>query len=146
MNAVIRRFLCEDELAVADLWQLVFPDSSQWNDPVADISRKMRVQPELFFVASVGRDVVGTIMAGYDGHRGWIYYVVVHPERRRAGLGRRLVAHAEQALRDIGCPKANLQIRAGNEAAVGFYQALGYLQEPRVSMGKRLRTQADTLD
>ncbi len=143
MSIVIRRFSPEDRSVVADLWRLALPQPSGRNDPDSDISRKMQVQPELFFVAATDGSIVGTAMAGYDGHRGWIYYVVVHPDRRRGGVGRGLVVHAEKALRDIGCVKINLQVRAGNEQVVGFYTALGYVTEARISMGKPLRTEAD---
>ena len=82
--------------------------------------------------------VVGTIMAGYDGHRGWIYSVAVSPSHRRQGIGSRLVSHAERALTDRGCMKINLQIMEGNESVTAFYASLGYSVEKRVSMGKRV--------
>jgi ribosomal protein S18 acetylase RimI-like enzyme len=75
-------------------------------------------------------------MAGYDGHRGWLYAVAVHPEQRRVGLGERLVRCAEDALTERGCMKINLQLLASNEATAEFYRSLGYTVEPRVSMGK----------
>ncbi|NDC71656.1 MAG: GNAT family acetyltransferase, partial [Betaproteobacteria bacterium] len=92
----------------------------------------------LFFVAVEGKEVIGTIMAGYDGHRGWLYSVAVDPKRRLCGLGRSLVEHAERALADLGCMKVNLQLLATNEATAAFYKSLGYIVEPRVSMGKVL--------
>ena len=92
----------------------------------------------MFFVAVEGNEVIGTIMAGYDGHRGWLYSVAVDPNRRLAGLGRSLVQHAESALADLGCMKVNLQLLASNEATAAFYRSVGYSVEPRVSMGKVL--------
>jgi ribosomal protein S18 acetylase RimI-like enzyme len=85
-----------------------------------------------------GSRIVGTVMAGYDGHRGWVYYVVVSPDHRRQGIGTALMERAEEGLASLGCPKVNLQVRAGNEAVVRFYETLGYGVEERVSMGKRL--------
>jgi ribosomal protein S18 acetylase RimI-like enzyme len=82
--------------------------------------------------------LAGTAMAGYDGHRGWIYSVAVAPQFRRRGIGAALVRQAEAALAARGCLKLNLQIVAGNEQVVGFYPSLGFAVEPRVSMGKRL--------
>ena len=82
--------------------------------------------------------MIGTILAGYDGHRGWLYSVAVHRDYRRQGLGASLVRYAEQALTALGCMKINLQITGGNDAVVGFYEALGYGVEPRISMGKKI--------
>jgi ribosomal protein S18 acetylase RimI-like enzyme len=133
----VRSFASADEAAVVDLWQrcdLTRP----WNDPRKDIQRKLRVQAEMFLVAEDEGAIVGTVMAGYDGHRGWVNYLAVSPDRQRKGIGRRLMAEAEQLLREAGCPKINLQVRAGNQDALAFYQRLGYATEELVSMGKRL--------
>lgn len=138
MYALIRPYVETDERAVAALWRLVFPDTSPWNHPETDIQRKLAVQRDLFLVATVGDDLVGTAMAGYDGHRGWVYYLAVHPEHRRRGIGSALLSRAEQGLASIGCPKLNLQVRDGNEEVIAFYRKLGYQVEERVSLGKRL--------
>jgi ribosomal protein S18 acetylase RimI-like enzyme len=98
----------------------------------------MAVQPELFFVAESDGDIIGTAMSGFDGHRGWVYYVAVHPDFRRRGIGTLLMRKVEGALVDAGCPKLNLQIRADNATVQAFYESLGYLVEDRISMGKRL--------
>jgi ribosomal protein S18 acetylase RimI-like enzyme len=82
--------------------------------------------------------VVGTVMAGYDGHRGWVNYLAVHPAWQGRGLGRALMDEAEERLAGLGCAKINLQVRDENEAARGFYEAIGYRLEPIVSFGKRL--------
>jgi ribosomal protein S18 acetylase RimI-like enzyme len=133
----IRAFRDEDEPAVIDLWRrcgLVRP----WNDPGKDVARKARVQPELFLVGVVDRTIVASIMAGYDGHRGWINYLAVSPDHQRRGFGRSLMEEAERGLRRLGCPKINLQIRRGNIAVAAFYAALGYAEDDVVSLGKRL--------
>lgn len=123
---------------VAALWNAVFGYEARHNDPNLVIDRKLKVDDGLFFVAVAGEEVVGTVMAGYDGHRGWIYSLAVAPAHRRKGIGTRLTTHAERALIDRGCVKINLQIIEGNEGVVRFYQALGYTVEPRISMGKRI--------
>ncbi len=109
-----------------------------WNDPYRDIERKLTVQPELFLVGEVEGAVVATLMAGYDGHRGWINYLAVDPAHRGAGYGRRLVEEAESLLESVGCPKVNLQVRADNVDAVRFYEAIGYTPDGSVSLGRRL--------
>jgi ribosomal protein S18 acetylase RimI-like enzyme len=134
----IRPYLETDEAAVASLWREVFPDSPPWNQPEADIRRKLAVQRELFFVAVIDEEVIGTAMAGFDGHRGWVHYVAVKPEHRRQGIGGALMERVEQGLGGLGCTKLNLQVRASNDTVVSFYQKLGYEVEDRVSMGKRL--------
>jgi ribosomal protein S18 acetylase RimI-like enzyme len=136
-TADIRPFVTADTAALVALWnacELTRP----WNDPVKDILRKQQVQPEGFLVAVQGADLVGSVMAGYDGHRGWINYLAVHPDHRLGGLGRRLMAEAEQRLAALGCPKINLQIRRTNTAALGFYAAIGFVQDDVISVGKRL--------
>lgn len=123
---------------VATLWQAAFGYDTAHNRPELAIDKKLAVDDGLFFVATDKTAVIGTLMAGYDGHRGWLYSVAVHPDYRRQGLGASLVRHGEQALIALGCLKINLQITSGNEAVVGFYEALGYGVEPRISMGKNI--------
>lgn len=135
----IRPYLESDEVAVATLWREVFPGAPAWNHPETDIRRKLSVQRELFLVAILGSEIVGTAMAGYDGHRGWVYYVAVSPGHRRQGVGTALMRSVEQRLAGLGCPKLNLQVRASNHQVVSFYERLGYEVEERVSMGKRLK-------
>lgn len=93
----------------------------------------------MFLTGWVEKHLVGSVMAGYDGHRGWINYLAVCPTVRRRGYGRKLIQFAEARLYQAGCPKINLQIRVGNEFAVDFYRSLGYDMDNVVSMGKRLR-------
>jgi len=137
MSARLRGFAAGDEAAVVELWQrcgLTRP----WNDPHKDIERKLRLQADMFLVAEDGGRIVGTVMAGYEGHRGWVNYLAVDPGCRRRGVGRSLMAEAERRLLAAGCPKINLQVRAGNDEALAFYRRLGYATEELVSMGKRL--------
>ena len=133
----IRPFEEEDTEAVVALWEacdLVRP----WNDPRKDIGRKLRVGREMFLVAADDDELIGTVMAGYEGHRGWINYLAVREDRRRHGLGTRLMAEAERLLGAAGCPKVSLQVREENADVIAFYRALGYLPDRVVSLGKRL--------
>lgn len=136
-SVAVRPFAREDTEAVIALWQrcgLTRP----WNDPTRDIERKLGVQPHLFVVAHDAHRVVGAVMAGYDGHRGWVNYLAVCPSLRGQGLGAALMRHVEQGLRALGCPKVNLQIRTGNAAVRAFYESLGYAVDDAFSMGRRL--------
>ena len=133
----IRPFQPADQEAVVDLWSrcgLLRP----WNDPRRDIARKLAVQPELFLVLEIDGAVTGTVMAGYEGHRGWINYLAVDPTARRRGAGRALMAEAERLLRERGCPKINLQVRCDNRQAIAFYERVGFGEDAVVSLGKRL--------
>lgn len=114
------------------------PSSAPHNDPATAIRNKRRVDPELFFVAEVDGVVVGTVMGGYDGHRGWIYSLAVRVDHQRRGIGAELVRRVERKLSDRGCLKINLQVMSSNAGVVAFYEKLGYAVEERISMGKRL--------
>jgi ribosomal protein S18 acetylase RimI-like enzyme len=134
---LIRPFTRDDTEPVVALWQrcgLTRP----WNDPHKDIERKLTVQPELFLVGEIDGAIVASVMAGYDGHRGWVNYLAVHPDHRRAGLAGGLMAVIEARLEVLGCPKISLQVRAGNDTAVDFYTARGYAPDGTVVLGKRL--------
>jgi ribosomal protein S18 acetylase RimI-like enzyme len=133
----IRPFRRPDEAAVIALWEecgLTRP----WNDPRKDIARKLAVQPELFLVGAVNGEIVGSVMAGYEGHRGWVNYLAVAPRARRRGHARALMQRVEQLLLDRGCPKLSLLVRNSNPEAIAFYRRLGYAQDDSVSLGKRL--------
>jgi len=133
----IRPFDPEDEPAVVALWKqcgLTRP----WNDPHKDIARKLAVQPELFIVGVTGGAVMASVMAGYEGHRGWMNYLAVAPAFRGRGFARALMQHVEALLLGRGCPKVNLQVRTSNAEAIAFYRHLGYVQDEAVSLGKRL--------
>lgn len=135
---IIRPFKEYDEKGVARLWREAFPGSPPWNRPEDDIRRKLLIQRELFFVCEIEGEIVGTAMAGYDGHRGWVYCVAVDVQHRREGIGTALMNHVEKELVKIGCHKLNLQVRSTNQEVVAFYRKLDYEVEDRVSMGKLL--------
>ena len=127
-----------DRIQVVELWRNVFGYETAHNEPNLAISKKIATNDGLFFVAVENTDIAGTIMAGYDGHRGWLYSVAVDPKIRLNGLGSSLVRHAEKALTDLGCMKVKLQQLATNEATATFYKSLGYSVEPNISLGKLL--------
>jgi ribosomal protein S18 acetylase RimI-like enzyme len=134
----IVRYSSEYQDAIVDLWRkcsLVVPQ----NDPVEDIQRKLVFQPELFFVALLEGKVIGSIMVGYEGHRGWLNCMAVLPEHQRCGYGRRLVEKAVDELKRLGCLKVNLQVRRSNVSVVKFYKHLGFKDDDVVSLGKRLK-------
>ena len=133
----IRAFQPVDEAAVVALWQecgLTRP----WNDPRADIARKLTEQPELFLVGTAGAELVATAMVGFDGHRGSVYYLAVSPRHRKQSYGRALMQEAERLLLERGCPKLNLLVRSSNAEVVEFYRKLGFVQDEVLSLGKRL--------
>ena len=133
----IRPFAAQDEPAVVALWQqcnLTRP----WNDPHKDIARKLAVQPELLLVGEMDGAVMASVMAGYEGHRGWVNYLAVAPAFRGRGFARALMRKVEEILLARGCPKVSLLVRNSNAEAIGFYRHLGYLQDDSVSLGKRL--------
>ena len=128
----------KDHADVVALWTEVLGYGFAHNAPELSIRKKVEVADGLFFVAEIDGRLTGTVMAGYDGHRGWIYSLAVAPAVRKRGIGRALLQHAEAALLARGCVKINLQISNGNEAVIGFYEKTGYKVEPRTSMGKLL--------
>lgn len=137
MPLTIRPYVPADQETVIALWeacQLVVPQ----NDPIADIQKKILFQTDLFLVAIAEGRLVGTVMAGYEGHRGWINYLAVTPEQRRQGIAKTMMASAEKKLRALGCPKINLQVRRSNTAVINFYRAIGFREDDVISLGKRL--------
>ncbi len=134
----IRQFRSTDFDGVKNLWEETFPNDPTWNRAEYAIPAKLAFQSELLLVAVHNDDIIGSAMAGYDGHRGWLYSVAVLRSAQRAGVGKTLVREAERALQLLGCTKINLQIRTTNEVVVNFYKDLGYSVEDRISLGKRL--------
>ena len=135
----VRPYRPEDFVGVKALWKACFPDDPPRNRAEAAIPAKLAQGDGLFFVAEGSSgEVQGTVMAGYDGHRGWLYAVAVDPKHRQRGIGRALVEHACAELAARGCGKVNLQVRDGNEAAAAFYDELGFAREPRISFGRVL--------
>jgi ribosomal protein S18 acetylase RimI-like enzyme len=137
MPIKIRPYKSGDQMQVVQLWTncgLVVP----WNNPHRDIQRKLDVQPEFLLVGCLADKIIATVMAGYDGHRGWINYLAVHPDHQHTGLGRRMMYEAEVRLREVGCPKINLQVRRTNAKVIEFYRKIGYKLDDVVSFGKRI--------
>jgi ribosomal protein S18 acetylase RimI-like enzyme len=134
----IRAYEADDERGVITLWTEVLPDPALHNDPELSLRRKVAVDPELLLVAESEGNIVGTVMGGYDGHRGWVYSLAVLPQHRRRGIGTALVRELELRLLARGCLKVNLQVRASNAIVVAFYEHLGYDVEDRLSLGRRL--------
>jgi ribosomal protein S18 acetylase RimI-like enzyme len=133
----IRKFQESDRTEVIALWErceLVRPQ----NHPDSDIDMKMSFQPDLFFVGVENELIVATVMAGYQGHRGWINYLAVDPNIQRSGNGEAMMDYAEDALKKLGCVKINLQVRSTNSAVLGFYDSIGYVKDEVTSLGKRL--------
>jgi len=144
MHSIIEYSDDQHRQQVIQLWKSVFGYEAAHNAPSGAIDKKLAVRDGLFFLADVDGTVAGTVLAGYDGHRGWLYSVAVHPDRCKQGVGAALVRHAEQALTDRGCMKINLQIVSGNEDVATFYESLGYAIEKRVNMGKMVNQNIPT--
>lgn len=135
----VRKFQKADKAQVIALWKSAFPDDPPHNSPDTVLSQKLEID-DLIFVAMKGDVVVGACIAGYDGHRGWLYAVAVQPQYRRDGVGSKLIKHTIEQLKNIGCKKINIQIRASNSEVASFYRSLGFIKEERVSMGILLDT------
>lgn len=130
-----------DSEAIAALWRktgLARP----WNDPAQDIARCRQAPAAELFVAELGDAVVGSVMAGHDGHRGWVYYLAVDPDVQRQGLGRRLMRRAEKWLETAGAPKVQLMVRTDNAPVRAFYDTLGYADSEVVTLEKWLDGEA----
>jgi ribosomal protein S18 acetylase RimI-like enzyme len=133
----IQTYSPEYEKEVIKLWEkcnLTRP----WNNPKLDIERILKVYPGLFLIGLIDNTVIATVMGGYDGHRGWVYYLGVLSEYRRRGYGRMMMEAVTEKLLEIGCPKINIQVRGDNSEAIGFYESIGYSHEDRISMARRL--------
>lgn len=137
-SVTIRLYQASDAPSVTRIWDASFGPGAEHNAASVAISKKVEHADGLFFVAETDGALVGTIMAGYDGHRGWIYCLAVSAEHRRQGIGRLLIATAEAELVKRGCLKVNLQVRNDPGNAADFYRDCGYLVEDRISFGKKL--------
>jgi len=133
----IRLFKEQDRRSVISLWQAC-DLTRPWNDPGKDIDRKISFQPNLFFVGERDSQIIASAMAGYDGHRGSVFYLAVSPKYQSMGYGQLLMQHIEQVLINMGCPKLNIVVRSSNERVLGFYNNLSYAHDDVVSIGKRL--------
>lgn len=137
MPPLIRPYRPKNRDSLIALWlhsELTRP----WNDPGRDIDRKLEVDPENLLVLDAEGEILGSVMVGYEGHRGWVNYLAVHPSHQRQGWARQLMDQAETRLRELGCPKINLQVRSSNTSALEFYSRIGFVVDDVVSLGKRL--------
>jgi ribosomal protein S18 acetylase RimI-like enzyme len=136
MTVDIRVFAAADADAVAELWRAAFPGDPGRNEPTGMIARKVARDPDLFWVAASDGVVVGALMAGWDGVRGWLYHLAVAESHRRRGIARDLVNHAVTELEALGCTKVNLQVRDTNSKVIAFYEALGWSEDRTASLGR----------
>ena len=138
MGIRIVRYDQRYQAAIVNLWQecnLVVPQ----NDPIEDIQKKLDFQPDLFLIALRDGQLIGSVMVGYEGHRGWLNYLAVSPKHQKRGYGKKLVDKAIIELRKLGCLKVNVQVRNSNPSAIEFYKHLGFRDDNVVSLGMRLR-------
>jgi len=136
-NFTLRTFQPDDEPDVINLWRqcgLIVP----WNNPRTDIQRKLSTSPDLFYVGLLDDELIASCMAGYDGHRGWIYFLAVKSDYQRKGFASMVIDHAESELIKLGCPKVELMVRKTNENVISFYQSAGYDIDPVIVLSKRL--------
>ena len=134
---IIRPYKDSDKKQLIDLWfecELVVP----WNNPELDIDRKLKVNPELFLVGLIWKEMAASVMAGYEGHRGWVNYLAVAKKFRDGGYGRKMMDVVEEKLMNMGCPKVQLQVRNTNVDVINYYEPLGYRDDHVVTLGKRL--------
>lgn len=137
-RTAIESAVSADAAAVVALWRacgLTRP----WNDPQADLDLALKTVGATVLVARTAVGIAGSVMVGFDGHRGWVYYLAVLPDRRGGGLGRALMAAAEDWLRARGAPKIQLMVREDNHAALGFYESLGLERQKVVTLGRFLK-------
>ena len=134
----IRNYHQSDKESVISLWKEVFNPNKHHNDPEVAINMKNKHNDNLFFVAEEGNHIIGSIISGFDGHRGWLYSLAVHPKYRRKGIGTSLVNKALDELENLGCLKVNLQINSDKKTVIDFYEKIGFLIEERISMGKKM--------
>jgi ribosomal protein S18 acetylase RimI-like enzyme len=137
MSVEIRRYLESDRQQLLGLWENTFDDAGPHNRPVFMLNSKLAIDDNIY-IASGSNEILGAIISGYDGHRGWLYSLAVKQSSRRQGIGKQLVEFSVEILRTMGCVKVNLQIREENSEVISFYQSLGFTTEERISMGKRL--------
>ncbi len=141
----IRPYQMDDRNAVLDLWercQIITPAERTFAD--ADLTRKLQMQPELFVIGELDSSPIATAMAGYDGHRGHLYYLAVCPAHQHLGHGREMVAHVQNLLRQRGCHRLTLYVSNDNLKVEGFYQRLGFSRNEVVSMGISLSPSASS--
>ena len=138
MSVRIRKYQGIDKAPVIELWNTIFYSQYVHNDPKSNIDMKVKHSDDLFFVAVEKRDIIGTVLVGFDGHRGWIYSLAVKESHRKKGIGSMLMKKAISELKKLGCLKVNLQLDKENSGTVLFYEKIGFVVEDRISMGIRL--------
>ncbi len=129
MTLAVREATAGDAAPVIALWhacELTRP----WNDPQADFDRALAFAGSTIWLAEDAGGVIGTAMTGFDGHRGWIYYLATAPARRGQGIATCLVEACCDWLRDRGCPKVELMVRESNQAAAAYYARIGWERQP----------------
>ncbi|WP_180106170.1 GNAT family acetyltransferase [Acinetobacter sp. YH12085] len=134
---IIRPYLESDLDEVIALWELC-DLTRPWNNPEIDIFRKLAQRDQLFLLAVKDDQLIATVMGGYDGHRGWVNYLAVHPHFQRNGVATALIQQLEKRLIALGCPKLQLLIRQDNIDVQNFYEQLGYEEVEVICLGKRL--------
>ena len=134
----IRPYRDGDKRELLTLWTEIFPAESPHNDPQTSLDKKLRTDRDLLLVALIDDRVIGSVMGGYDGHRGWVCSLAVTPSHRRQGIASSLMHAIEEKLKARGCLKVNLQVLSSNAEVVSFYKELGFKIEERISMGKKL--------
>ena len=134
---IIRTYQKKDLANVIKLWTDTGLVVKQ-NDLEKDINRKLMIDPDLFLIGEIGDEIIGSVMGGYEGHRGWINYLAVSPLHQRNGYARKLMSEVENLIQQKGCPKINLQVRSTNDAVLAFYNAIGYANDNVIGLGKRL--------
>lgn len=137
MKITIRKYVEPDCSQIIDLWNDIFRPTKYHNDPDRTIKMKNN-HDDLFYVAEFDNKIIGTVIIGFDGHRGWIYALAVKKEFQRKGIGTKLVDKAINVLRDLGCLKVNIQIMSNNSNVVNFYKKCDFEIEERISMGLKL--------
>ena len=136
-NITIRPYSETDLNSIVSLWEIC-ELSRPWNNPIKDIERKLTVQRELFLILEKNGEILGSVMGGYDGHRGSVNYLGIHPDHKNEGLGKLLMNRIEEELIKMGCPKINLMVRNSNLDVHEFYRVIGYEEQEVVVFGKRL--------
>ncbi|MBF9151180.1 GNAT family acetyltransferase [Novosphingobium jiangmenense] len=136
MGVSIRAATAAEREATVTLWEAAGL-TRPWNDPRSDFDLALATPTSTILLAEAQNQPIGSVMVGFDGHRGWVYYLATSPDRRGQGIGRALMAAAEDWLKALGSPKIQLMVRGDNASARGFYNALGYELQDVVTIGKR---------